>query len=407
MDRSIPWWRVAVMTAIFSFSLPTFVSGLELARASSSAVFLPSLLCSGVILSVIAAFMGVIGSESRLSSYMLSRIAFGTKGSMVMNLSFGLSLLGWFGVNINLFANATASLLKAMGHYSGPVWPLELVAGLLMTTTTVIGLKAINWLSLVITPIIAIVTVLMLIQVLKVGTVAQVLAHAPVTGISFGAAVSSMVGGTAVGAVIMPDLCRFIRHWTGGIWVAVIAFLISSTAVTAVGGLAGLATGHWEILNLMLFMGLGAGAFAIVFGGTWTINSLNLYSAVLSIEASTVARRRMLITIVSGILGTFVAFLNILDHFLTFLFYLSIIFVPIAGVLIVDFFLARRNAYLPEAHASIRTFEPRALASWATGAGAAVLGSQGFFTLTRIPALDAILIACVVHAALTFIKRRV
>ena len=37
--------------------------------------------------------------------------------------------------------------------------------------------------------------------------------------------------------------------------------------------------------------------------------------------------------------------MNILDSFVTFLFYLSVVFIPVAGVIIVDHFIARPEAY--------------------------------------------------------------
>ena len=52
---------------------------------------------------------------------MLARIAFGTHGSAVLSLTFALSLLGWFGVNLNLFREAMARLLVALWGYAGPI----------------------------------------------------------------------------------------------------------------------------------------------------------------------------------------------------------------------------------------------------------------------------------------------
>jgi cytosine permease len=399
-DRSIPWWKIAVTNVLFSICLPTLITGLDLAIASPRRYFLSGIIVGSLVLTFIGILTSVLGCRTRLSSYMLARIAFGTHGSTLLNLAFALSLLGWFGVNINLFGDAMAKLLAALWGYTGPVWPVELVGGLLMTVTTLVGLRAINTLSTIIVPILAVVCLLMLWESMKHGSVGSILARAPPQGLSFGDTVSAVVGGFVVGAVIMPDTCRFIEKPRGAVWTAVLTYFVSSVIVTVIGGLAALATGKVEILDLMLFMGLGAGAFIIVLGGSWILNALNLYSAALSIGVAVPQSRREITTLVAGLAGTLLAFLQILDHFLTFLFYLSIVFVPIASIIVVDFFLLRPAAYAGAALNSIKTVETPALLAWAAGAVVAVLGSLGYLRVTGIAAVDAMLVSALVYGAL-------
>jgi cytosine permease len=399
-DRSIAWWKIALTNVLFSICLPTLITGLDLAIASPRRYFLSGLIVGSLVLTLIGILTSVLGCKTRLSSYMLARIAFGTHGSTLLNLAFALSLLGWFGVNINLFGDAMAKLLGALWGYTGPVWPVELIGGLLMTVTTLVGLRAINTLSTIIVPILAVVCLLMLWESMKHGSVGSILARAPAQGMSFGDTVSAVVGGFVVGAVIMPDTCRFIEKPRGAVWTAVLTYFVSSVIVTVIGGLAALATGKVEILDLMLFMGLGAGAFIIVLGGSWILNALNLYSAALSIGVAVPQSRREITTLVAGLAGTLLAFLQILDHFLTFLFYLSIVFVPIASIIVVDFFLLRPAAYAGAALNSIKTVEMPALLAWAAGAVVAVLGSLGYLRVTGIAAVDAMLVSALVYGAL-------
>jgi cytosine permease len=399
-DRSIPWWKIAVTNVLFSICLPTLITGLDLGIAAPRRYFLSGIIVGSLILTAIGIMTSVLGSRTRLSSYMLARIAFGTYGSTLLNLTFAVSLLGWFGVNINLFGGAMARLLAALWGYAGPVWPVELVAGLLMTLTTLVGLRAINALSVIIVPILGVVCLLMLWESLKHGSMSEILARAPLTGMSFGDTVSAVVGGVIVGAVIMPDTCRFIDRPHGAVWTSILTYFVSGVAVTAIGGVAALATGKVEILDLMLFMGLGAGAFAIVLGGSWILNALNLYSVTLSVGVAIPRSRRAITTLVGGLAGTLVSFLQILDHFLTFLFYLSIVFVPIASIIIVDYFLVRPKDYTGAAIQSVRSVEKAALIAWLAGACIAVLGSAGFLRLSGIAAVDAMVVSAGLYGAL-------
>jgi cytosine permease len=399
-EHSIPWWKIAVSNVLFSVCLPTLITGLDLAEATPRGNFISGVVVGSLILTFIAILTSVVGSRTRLSSYMLARIAFGTSGSTLLNLTFALSLIGWFGVNINLFGDALQKLLVALWGYHGPEWPIELVAGLLMTVTTLVGLRAINMLSVIIVPVLVVVCALMLESSIRHGSIAEILARAPAAGMSFGDTVSAVVGGVIVGAVIMPDTCRFIGPTHGAIWTSILTYFVSGAGVIVIGGLAGLAMGRVEILDLMLAMGLGAGAFAIVFGGSWVLNALNLYSAGLSVGAAVPGVRRDVATLVCGIAGTLVAFLQILDHFLTFLFYLSIVFVPVASIIVMDYFLIRRSDYLGSALATIKKVEPAALLAWGAGACVAVLGSAGYLRISGIAAVDAMVVAGVAYGAL-------
>ena len=95
-----------------------------------------------------------------------------------------------------------------------------------------------------------------------------------------------MVGAAVVGAVILPDITRYVREAYGG-WLVSFAcyFLVAPLVmVIAAGAMSVLQTD--SLLTLMTLSGLGVGAALIVVLGSWVLNSLNLYSAVLTIRAS-------------------------------------------------------------------------------------------------------------------------
>ncbi len=404
-NRSVAWWRIAIINVLFSFSLPSLVAGMDLANATPSTRLITGILAGSAILTVIAILTSIVGARSRLSSYLLARLAFGTRGSMLLNLAFAVSLVGWFGVIINLLGQALARLLPVITGYRGPEWPMEILAGALITTTTLFGLKAINRVSNVIVPILIAVCGLMLVRTLGHGSISEILARAPSSGLSFGDTVSATVGGVIVGAVIMPDTCRFIGPLRGAVWTSILTYFVTNAAVMVIGGLAALALNRHDMLDLMLALDLGAGAFAIVIGSSWLLNAMNLYSASLSLGAAVPRLPGSVATMACGIIGTAAAFLKILDHFLSFLFYLSIVFVPVASVVIIDALLVRPRDYFGAADPVPRALEPAALVAWAAGATFAVLGSMGWIRLSGIAALDAMFISGLLYLLLRWRAR--
>ena len=399
-DASIPWLRIAFLNAVFSISLPTFLSGVELSAAAPAWTFVTGVLAGGAVLTIMAAFMGVIGTETRLSSYMLARFAFGKQASTLLNLAFAVSLLGWFGLNIELFADAMAQLAIQYG-VTVPLIALEVLGGVMMTALTYLGLRRINYLSLIVTPVLAVVTVLMLLLVLDVGSFSQLIAKGPEAGLSFGDVLSATVGGVAVGAVIMPDTCRFIEGRSGGVGVAITTYLISAPAVTLVAGLASLASGQSDILPLMLALGLGFGAFAIVFGGSTTLNALNLYSATLSVGTVWPQIPRSAMVLMGGIGGTVFAFFDILESFIPFLIYLTVIFIPVGAVIVADYFLVPHSSYAFTEFDDVEPVRWPALCAWGLGSAVAFAGMNGLITLTGTVAFDAILVSFTAHLALS------
>jgi purine-cytosine permease-like protein len=72
---------------------------------------------------------------------------------------------------------------------------------------------------------------------------------------------------------------------------------------------------------------------------------------------------------------------------------------PVAGIYIADFFMYRRNGYRD----SVLTQEPQIKAltfvAWISGAVVGFMTVKGVFTLTTIPSVDSIVVACIVRAA--------
>lgn len=406
-DQLTPWWRVAAVGSMVAFSLPTFITGLEVYQGLTPWQTVWALIIGSGLIFAIGTAMGGIGSETRMSSYLLTRIAFGDHGAGLVNIAFAISLLGWFGININLFAEAVSGLSQTLFGIAPSNLLLSLVAAACMTGVTFAGFRAINLLATLMVPVLAFVTVVLAYSALNTEPLPVMMAAEKDAPLTLGGGISAIVGAIIIGAIILPDITRFVKSWRGAMGVTFVSYMIVQFLVMASASLASGATGSGDILEIMLQFGLGLGAFVIVIAGSWVLNALNLYSTVLSIKATFPNLNRNLLIIGLGVFGAGAALLNLLDVFVVFLIYLSIIFIPVAGIVITDYLFVRREDYRIEQLEQNRKFAPVAFCAWFIGAAVSLLMYWGILSSpSKIEAIDAILLTAISYLVLSWVSAR-
>jgi cytosine permease len=394
-DARVASFRVAAVASMVSFSLPTFIAGIEVSSGVGPDLTLAAILGGALVIFLIGWLMGSIGARTGFNSYLLVRLAFGDAGARVVNLAFSISLLGWFGINLNLFGLAIAGLSNELFGIIPPELLVTIVASLLITVTTIIGFRAINLVSTLMIPVLAFVAMALLVTATS--------QTAPVVSasqgeMSLGDGISAIVGSIVIGSIIMPDITRFLRTSGGALLTSGTSYMIAQPFVMWVAASAAMVLGTKDIISIMLTLGLGLGAFTIIIAGSWVLNSLNLYSAVLGVTASFPRLSARNVTVVLGVIGVTAGLMNILDSFVTFLFYLSVVFIPVAGVIIVDHFIARPEAYRVTEVADNQPLNRWGLLTWFMGAAIALAASEGFIgSVTRVAALDAMLTTAVLY----------
>ena len=394
-DARVASFRVAAVASMVSFSLPTFIAGIEVSSGVGPDLTLAAILGGALVIFLIGWLMGSIGARTGFNSYLLVRLAFGDAGARVVNLAFSISLLGWFGINLNLFGLAIAGLSDELFGIIPPQLFVTIMASLLITVTTIIGFRAINLVSTLMIPVLAFVAMALLVT--ATSQTAPVVA-ASQGEMSLGDGISAIVGSIVIGSIIMPDITRFLRTSGGAFLTSGTSYMIAQPFVMWVAASAAMVLGTEDIISIMLTLGLGLGAFIIIIAGSWVLNALNLYSAVLGVTASFPRLSARTVTVVLGVIGVTAGLMNILDSFVTFLFYLSVVFIPVAGVIIVDHFIARPEAYRVTEVEDNQPLNRWGLLAWFMGAAIALAASEGFIgSVTRVAALDAMVTTAVLY----------
>lgn len=404
-DKTHNGWRIGMVNGGLAFAVPGLITGLEIGSALGLEQSIYAFLIGGFILSVLGTITGYVGMKNRLSSCMTMKFVFGLQGANIVSLAFVLSLLGWYGVNINLFSEVAAQFSMQLFDYAPPIWTFDIAASIVITLTTLWGFKLIERVSSLFVPILFLLVAYMLYQ-----SLGYVVNDTPSTGsltgidFTFGEAVSAIVGSFIVSVVLMPDFSRFAAKPKDTIIASFLPFMFISNFVYIAAAIAGLAVVNSDILVVMLTLGLGMFAFVLLIASSAVTNVVNLYSAALGFNAITPHWSEWKIILVGGVLGAVIASLNLLDNFTGFIFSLSILFSPVAAIYIVDFFfIQQQKIYQIEQLNQTTTFNFQALVAWGGGIIFAMMVNNGWLTLTGIEVCDAMLIT----APLYFVIKKI
>ena len=396
-SRTVSGLRVGLLYSGQAFGIPGLVGGVEIGSALGLTMATGSFIAGGLFLAVLGSITAIIGVKARLTSYMLTQFAFGPKGSKVVNFAFALSQFGWFGVQVGLFGRAARGIgTDQFGLQIGEA-TYVLVGGFIMVFTTMFGFRLLNRLALVVVPLMVTLITVLLYKVLSDQPISAILDIAATGKFSFNDGVAAAVGSLILGAILIPDVSRFARNKRGAVLASVLTFLIATTFVYVSAAIASLATGEVDTLQIMITMGLGTGAFALIIFSTWTANSINLYGSSLSMSAVLPRFAGWRMTVSCGIVGTLAAFAGILDHFIPFLIYLSILFVPVGSIYITDFFLLKNQRYEMDKLEFQRPVSWEALFAWLLGSLVSYAAAEEMFSLTGSSTIDALLIPGAVY----------
>lgn len=146
---------------------------------------------------------GVAGCREGLSTSVLTRWAgFGRFGSSLIGLIIAISCIGWFGIQNSVFAEG---LVQAFGG-AVSLKVMMVITGLAVTLLVVYGYKMLSWTANIAVPGFLIAMAIATYKLLTEYNLGDLLNTAPPGELMpFGVAVTMIVGGFMVGAIITPD----------------------------------------------------------------------------------------------------------------------------------------------------------------------------------------------------------
>lgn len=337
----------------FTFFSASMWVGQQLADGLDFGGFVSSLIVGGAILGVYTGLLGYVGADSGLSLDLLSRKAFGIKGSYLPSAMIAFTQIGWFGVGVAMFAIPVANEL--LGGSKSAEWALIILAGVCMTASAYFGIESLTIISYIAVPMVAILgTIAMVMAVMRGdGSIVDQFAKSSGSLTIIGGA-GLVVGSFVSGGTATPNFARFAKNGKVGFITTVVAFFIGNSLMFFMGGISSIFVGGNDIFEVMIRLGLFYLAILVLGLNIWTTNDNALYSAGLGL-ANIFHQKKKPMVLFSGIFGTLLAdwlywnfcgWLNVLNCTLP----------PVGIILVVDYFVNRKDYEVAEATRTVNWF---------------------------------------------------
>jgi cytosine permease len=410
------WFGIGMVYWGSAMCLPSFfIAGLVAGPKTLGSSILIYVVAS-LVLGGLSILTGMLGAKTRLSSGITAKFTFGSIGAAVLQVLMFFALWGWFGVQLGFMVTGfgNGGLMLVLGK-TLPAWFWTILGGTLITLTAVVGYKAIEKLSVIAMPLIIVILLITIIRQYAGGQ--SFAAAAAATGpnaMPFGVAVSVLIGSYIIGATVTPDVTRYAKGRAAAGWGMLFGMTGGFVVVLTLGAIMIKGGGgEFDFSRIMLQGGSVIWAILAVITivlASWTTNDVNLYSGALSINALFPKMNKVLITVISGVVGTVLALLgiNTAQGFQTFLSFVAIIIPPAVAVMIVDYYFFKgehNQGYDSDKVAKISKFRVVPFVSWMVGAGFGFLAKYTPVKMTSIVAVDAIIVAAVVYFVVMLIAR--
>lgn len=396
------WYFLAGVMIGCTICVPVFVMGAGLSHQLPYTQFITAAFVGGILAAFIALITGVVGQRTGLPTAMITKICFGSQGYILANMAMALSSIGWFGIQTGVFSSAFVQLAEQVWGLHFNLTIVTIISGLIMSTTAIVGFRALGKLSYIAVPLLIILLILPLYIFYTKGQLAGI-SHQLITNpISMGTMIA-MVAGAYSFAATMPDVTRFMRQTRSTAAGIIANFVFAYPLLLILTGSVALAAGQSDYMQVMLNLGFGTLAIIVLFLATWTTNDTNVYTGALSVNLFLPRLQRWQIAAGVGVFGTIFAVMGIFEHFTSWLIFSGNLFAPMAGVYVADYWL---NRVRYEQMSNVPAFRVSQLIAWLGGLGVGSITTPpdsmglGWTTLTTIPMIDAMITAALIQFAL-------
>ncbi|WP_241152900.1 cytosine permease [Neoactinobaculum massilliense] len=339
-------FSIVVVLVGFTIFAPTLMAGAAVGAAFPFRDFLIVLAVGSAVLGAYVAAIGYLGARTGLTTVVMSRFALGTHGSKFASLLLGGTQVGWYGVAVGTVGTMTAQAFGWKGWWAPAT--VMVIVSVLMTLTALYGYEGMFWVSLVSTPLILILAVWLTARgFAEVGGWSGMMRISPTSSMTWGAAVTAIVGTFASAGSQAANWTRFARTGGQAAWGCVAGFLVGNGAMVFFGAVAALAFGQGDFTLLLISMGMAGWGLFFLLGNFWKSNADAAYAFGVAGAEMFNHKSKAPFIVVGAAIGTVLALTGVQNHIVGYLGLLGTFIPPLGGVIIGDWLARWRGGQPP------------------------------------------------------------
>lgn len=293
--------------------------------------------------------LGKIGAEQGLNTYLIGECAFGKRGSDIATsfIVTAIPSIAWYGIEVEIATQALAAVIP-MSKAAFNI--LTVIFGIVFAIPAMYGILSMAWLNWISLPIMIYIIVFGVGKAILQTGISGLFAYSPAQNMGLFWGINMQIGMIAVGCSFVADYTRWIKNrWGDVAYSGIIGLFPATTILTTAGMIMALSATSlgvkepWNIVEVMIKLGMPAMALVLVFLLQWTTCITAAYSSGLALN-KVFGKSRFFLTLISAILGTVFAVSGIVSYFLNFVSILASWVAPISSVIITEyFFVSKRN----------------------------------------------------------------
>ncbi|WP_342462648.1 cytosine permease [Arsenophonus apicola] len=276
-------------------------------------------------------------------------------------------------------------------------------SGVFLTLIVSSGFKALTWIAKIAVPLFFIVILYIFFDLFFSGN-ENAHINSTTAKLTISEAATIVAGGFMAAALTTPDISRYCKNKKHLFWMITLCILVGEFVINGISIYIANKLNTADIVSIITH-NAGIIGFLSIILSVVKVNDVNLYSSTLglanSLEIFTGKKWNYFkLTIFVGLAGTTLSMIGILNHFVGFLSMLGVIFPPIAGVMLVDYYIlktsrkildeTREKGLLPDESTIPHVGWPAIIAS--------ILGACGGLIFNfGIPAINSILISGILY----------
>ncbi len=362
--------------SFLSGSLLWFGAAISIAEIITGALLAPlgfgkgmlAIIVGHLIGCVLFYFAGLIGARSKLSAMESVGLSFGRYGSVFFSVINVLQLVGWTAVMIISGANAVGTVVNdKIGASGNLIWCI--LIGALNIIWIVVGLNNIGKVNNFAVIALFVLTAILGITVFHGGTPAKM-----DEVMTFGLGLELSIAMPISWLPLISDYTKDTKKPVGFTLLSTTSYFIGSCFMYAIGLGAAYYMGNSDVVQILMNAGLGVAALLIILLSTVTTSYLDVFSASESMHNIHSKWDKKIVGIVICVIGTIIAMFTPIEQYSNFLYLIGSFFVPMATILITDYFVLKRRE-----NSKLQTYQN------------AVLWVVGFITYRAFLKIDTVL----------------